>query len=254
MKLATPQQLPGAPAHIAAALDRLKDDLARAAGQNLAGLVLYGGLARGRYRSVRSDVNLIVLLHDASAAALAAIAPALRTAWRAAGVNPLLLTPAEVSRTAEAFPTKFLDIKNHHILLAGADPFTGLQIAREQIRLRTEQGLRNLLLRLRRRYISLGGDSSLLAQALARSARPLALELKSLLQLAGKDLPAEDRTAAVFEAAAAAFGLEPAPLAQMAQFRQNHQPVGDVDELVRGVLGAIARAAEVACGMSESRP
>jgi hypothetical protein len=60
-------QLPGAPAAVVAALDRLKDELTLAAGQNLAGLILYGGLARGRYRPGKSDVNVIVLLHDASA-------------------------------------------------------------------------------------------------------------------------------------------------------------------------------------------
>src|SRR5262249_27175866 len=113
-----PEQLAGAPATITAALTRLKQELANAAGQNFAGLILFGGLARGRYRPGKSDVNVLVLLHEASANALTAIAPALQTAWRAAGVEPMLLTPGEVPRAAQAFPTKFLDIKNHHVVLA----------------------------------------------------------------------------------------------------------------------------------------
>ncbi len=40
-----PQPIPGAPAEIAAAIDRLIDALSRAAGPNLTGLILYGGLA-----------------------------------------------------------------------------------------------------------------------------------------------------------------------------------------------------------------
>ena len=48
----------------------------------LAGLLVYGGLARGRYRPGKSDVNVVVVLREAGAAALAAIAPALRTAGR----------------------------------------------------------------------------------------------------------------------------------------------------------------------------
>jgi hypothetical protein len=188
-----PDQLPGAPAAIAVALDRLKDELARVAGQNLAGLILYGGLARGRYRPGKSDVNVVVLLHDASAPMLAALAPALQAAARAAGVDPLLLTPAEVRRAADAFPTKFLDIKNHHIVLAGADPFTALEVTREQIRLRAAQDLHNLLLRLRHRFVAVGSDAGMLARALARAARPFALDLAALLQLAGKEVPAEDR-------------------------------------------------------------
>jgi hypothetical protein len=247
-----PEQLPGAPAAIAAALDRLKDELARAAGPNLAGLILYGGLARGRYRPGKSDVNVIVLLHDASAAALSAVAPALQTAWRAAGVDPLLLTPAEVRRAADAFPTKFLDIKNHHLVLAGADPFTSLEITREQIRLRAAQELHNLLLRLRHRYVAVGGDAAMLARALARAARSFALQLEALLRLAGKEVPAEDRSAAVFEATAAAFGLAREPLARLAELRQNPRPAGDLTTLYRGVLEAVARAVDIADKMKES--
>src|SRR5262245_60889076 len=91
------------PANVAAALKRMRDDLASAAGANLAGLILYGGLARGRYRAGKSDVNVIVLLHDVSAGALAAVAPALRAAWRAAAVEPMVLTPSEVPAVAVAF-------------------------------------------------------------------------------------------------------------------------------------------------------
>src|SRR5260370_25984489 len=77
----------GLPAEVSAALGRLREDLGRAAGGNLKGLLLYGGVARGRYRPGRSDINLVVLLADMSAAALQAIAPALRAAWRAARVE-----------------------------------------------------------------------------------------------------------------------------------------------------------------------
>lgn len=244
-------QLPGAPATIAAALRRLNDDLERAAGQNLAGLILYGGLARGRYRPGQSDVNVVVLLHDASAAGLAAIAPALQTAWRAAGVEPLLLTPAEVPRATDAFPTKFLDIKNHHVVLAGVNPFAQLEVTREEIQRRAEQELRNLLLRLRRRYIAAGNDPVMLWRALARAARPFALELEALLHLAGKRVPADDRTAAVFESAAAAFGIDHETLARLAELRQKSRPDGDVAVLYRGILEAVGRAADVAVRMKE---
>src|ERR1700692_958697 len=97
-------QLPGAPPAIVAALGQLKNELVRAAGPNFAGLILYGGLARGRFRPGKSDVNVVVLLREVSAAALTAIGPALRAARRAANVSAMLLTPAEVGPTAVVFP------------------------------------------------------------------------------------------------------------------------------------------------------
>ena len=93
-----------------------------------------------------------MLLHDATAASLAPLAPPLQAAWRAVRVQPMVLTPAEVRRTADAFPTKFLDIKEHHIVLAGDDPFVGLEeVTGRGGPVRVEQELRNLVLRLRRR-------------------------------------------------------------------------------------------------------
>ncbi len=247
-----PDPLAGVPAPVTQALDRLKEDLVRAAGPNLAGLILYGGVARGRYRPGKSDVNVLVLLNDASASALTAIAPALQTAWRSAGVEPMLLTPAEVPRAASAFPTKFLDIKNHHVVLAGSNPLAGLDVPQEHVRLRIEQAIRNLLLRLRHGYVRAGGDATTLARLLTQIARPFALELAALLQLAGKDVPEEDRSAAIFDAAATAWGLDRESLAHLAALRQDSRPAVDVAILYRGVLDALTRAADVADRMKES--
>ena len=72
----------------------------------------------------------------------------------------MLLAPAEVPAAAAVFPTKFLDIRDQHVLLAGADPFAELQVPPEVVRLQIEQGLRNALLRLRRRFTAVAGDAS----------------------------------------------------------------------------------------------
>jgi predicted nucleotidyltransferase len=242
----------GAPAGVVAAIDRLREELAGAAGANLAGLILYGGLARGRYRPGRSDVNLVVLLHDATAASLAPLALPLRAAWRAARVEPMVLTPAEVRRAADVFPTKFLDIKEHHIVLAGSDPFVGLEVAREAVQVRVEQELRNLALRLRRRYLAAAGVPAELRPILLDAARPLALALAALLRLAGLAVPEEDLSVTIFRAAAGAFDLDGEALAALAALRRDETPSLDLNDLYGRVLESAARAAEVADRMEES--
>jgi hypothetical protein len=240
-----PEPIPGAPAAVTGALDRLRAELTAAAGKNLAGVLLYGGLARGRYRPGRSDVNVVVLLHDVSAAALAAVGPPLRAARRAAGVEPMVLTPAEVPAAAVAFPTKFLDIKDHHIVLAGADHFAGLEVPRDALRRGVAQQLRNLALRLRRRYLAAYDDADAQAAVLARLARPLAIEVAALLRLAGKPLPADDRSAAIFDAAATAFDLDRDALARLAALRQGGAASPDAAALYPKVLAIVARLADV---------
>jgi hypothetical protein len=236
--------LTAAPPAITTALQRLKEELTRAAGPNLAGLVLYGGLARGRFRAGQSDVNVVVLLHDASASALAAVAPALQTARRAAAVEPMILTPGEVPAAAVAFPTKFLDIKDHHVVLAGEDCFVNLDVPREAIRRRVAQQLRNLALRLRRRYLTIVDDPEGRAATLAGVARPLALEAAALLRLAGQQVPPEDRTAAIFDAAATAFDLDRDVLAHLAALRQQPETTEDVSELFAKILPIVSRLAD----------
>jgi hypothetical protein len=239
-----PDPLSAAPPAIATALQQLKEELTRAAGANLAGLILYGGLARGRFRAGQSDVNVVVLLNDASAGALAAIAPALRTARRAAAVDPMILTPGELPAAALAFPTKFLDIKEHHVVLAGTDSFAALDVPREAIRRRAAQQLRNMALRLRRRYLAITDDREAQATTLAGTARPLALEAAALLRLAGKHVPEEDRTAAIFAAAATAFDLDNEALARLAELRQQPGTKDDMAALYGKVLAIVTRLAD----------
>jgi hypothetical protein len=248
------QELAGVPDNIATGLNRLKEELAHAAGSNLQGLILFGGLARGRYHAGRSDVNLIVLLNDLSTTSLAAVAPALRNARRALGVDAMLMAKAEVAAFAEAFPTKFLDIKNHHQVLAGVNPFVDLSVSREQIRLRTAQELRNLQLRLRRRYVDMANDAPMLNRTLARAARSLALQLMTLLRLAGREAPAEDRTEAIFDSSVAAFGLAPEPLAGLVQLRREPQPMAKLSGLYDGILNSISEAIAVADKLKEAQP
>lgn len=238
-----------APPDVRAAIAQLSDDLTSAAGANLAGLILYGGLARGRYRPGKSDINVAVLLDDTSTAALERVAPTLRAAWRAWRVEPFVLKPAEVARLSVTFPTKLLDIARHHIVLMGADPFVNVQVAREQVRLRVEQGLRNSEMRLRRRYLSIFDDAPSLALALADVAASLKVEFAAMLQLVHQDAPSEATSAAVLEAAADAFELDRETLARIAALRREDDAPGDLPALYDRTLAVIGRAAEIVSTM-----
>ncbi len=243
--------IPGAPEAVASALRELAQDLAQSAG--LAGLVLYGGLARGRWREGRSDVNLVVLLRHIDAAVLAAIAPAMREARRAVAADAMLMTPAEVPLAALDFPTKFLDIQRHHLLLCGEDPFAALHIPPGHVRRRVAQSLRNLLLRLRHRCVNQYDEPARLAAALADLARPLAIELSALLQAGGHAGADEDRTAAIYTAAAQAFGLDAAVLAELARLREGETPASTT-QLMAGVLALLSTVADQADQLAASAP
>lgn len=230
-------------------LEKLRDDIAAAAGTNLAGLVLYGGLARGHYYPGKSDINIVVLVRDASAQSLAKVAPVLRAAWRSHWVEPFIIRSDEVEHLAETFPTKLLDIQQHHIVLHGNDPFTALNISREKVRARIEQELRNIVLRLRRRYVSIYDDQTALAEALRKVAVPLKVELAALMRLSGKDEPSASNSAAVLSAAASAFNLDGEALGKLAALRSDTDLKEGLPELYDRVLAEVTRAAEIAASV-----
>lgn len=244
----------GVPHEVAEGLAAMRDALLEAAGENLRALVLYGGVARGRYRPGQSDVNVAVVLSDTGVDALAAIAPALQVAWRSIRLEPMVLRHDEIEAAADAFPTKFLDIRDHCQVLSGENPFAALEVSTEHIRMRIEQALRNLAMRLRRRFLSVADSPAEMRAALESVARPFALELNALLEVAGHPTPGVDRSATIFEAAAGAFGLAAAPLAQLAELRQDVGLELDPKALMGQTLEAIDAAIGSAHALKEPVP
>jgi hypothetical protein len=246
--LGTLEALP-APSEVTAALARHRDALRDAAKDNLHSLVLYGGLARGRYRPGRSDVNVIVVLRRDSLDCLRAIGPILRDAWREIRLEPFILTLADVPRAAQSFPTKMTDIIRSHVVLLGEDPFAGITIDPGDVARRVEQELRNLSLRLRRRFVAAGDDARVLREALEDAAVTLRVDFNAMLDLAGEPPPDDDTSAVVFPLAARKFGLDPAPLAQLAALRTGSGNDINLQALLAEVIALTSRAADLTGGM-----
>jgi hypothetical protein len=238
-----------APAEIRAAIKRLSEDLWREGATNLKGLILYGGLARDRYRPGKSDINLVVLLGDASSEAITPLAPVLRSAWRAVRVEPFIITPVEVARLADTFPTKLMDIKDHHIVLLGEDPFAEINVSRKDVLLRIEQSLTNIAIRLRRRYVSIFDDPRSIAQTMAETAASLKVELSAMLRMAGKPEPAEPTSMAVLKSAATVFDLDAEALHKAAALRRDENLPDNLHALYNRVLQSVTRAAEIVADM-----
>jgi hypothetical protein len=239
---------------IAAPLKRLTADLVRVAGANLAGLILHNDRAPGRRRSRNRVVKVVVLLHDASATALADVEPVFRNAWQMTAVEATILTPAEVTRWANAFATRFLEIRNRHIVLAGTSPFATIKVAPMLVRLQVEEKLRRLLLRLRlrRNCVERGKDRSL-ADSLADIVRPFARLLTLLLQLYGRPLPIDDRPVVVFLTAAPVFGLDGKALSRLVKVRRSSEEATNLAGLYEKVFAAIARKADLAAQAKDPR-
>lgn len=133
--------------------------LAEAVNTKLAGtvvsVVLFGDAVNpDRFDAETSPANVMVVVEAIDLSVLEKLAAELRE-YRGR-IVPLILTRGELSRSTDVFPIKFLDMQRRHCLLAGEDLLPGLTISNDHLRLRCEQEIKNLGLRLRRFFIDRG--------------------------------------------------------------------------------------------------
>jgi predicted nucleotidyltransferase len=190
-------------------LDELTATLEEVCGKNLVGLVVHGSAVRGGWREPTSDVDLIVVLDDDSGAVLESIGPALTLARFSGRIESMILTEAEIARSADCFPLLYSDIARTSVTIAGTNPFKGLTISDENIRLRIEQELREIRIRIRRVVTDMA-DAANFGGAIERKLKQLRGPLWALLALRNEIV--EEPLDAVLDGVGTAYGVDIAPL------------------------------------------
>jgi len=159
--------------------------IARAAGDNLVSVVLYGSAARQEFDSEFSDVNLLCVVRELASAELATIAPAVSGWVRSGYAAPLIFSRHELERSTDVFAIEMLDIQQHHRVLYGEDVFRDLHVPMERHRAELEHELRTKLLLLRQHYLLVPADKKLAALMLDSVSNFATLFRHTLLTLGG---------------------------------------------------------------------
>jgi predicted nucleotidyltransferase len=187
-------------------VDRFAERLETALGNNLVAAILYGSAARGTYVKGRSDLNVLIVVRDASAVALRAVAPVLADWTKSGEPAPLVFSEAEWTASTDVFPIEIEDMRDAHRHLRGRDVFEGLTTRREDLRQELEREVRGKLLHLRTEYAAAAGDGKALGKLLLASAGTFLTLLRATLRLVGRVPPAEP--GALVEAAAEVAGMD----------------------------------------------
>lgn len=198
-------------------LEAFAADLERAAGENLRSLVVYGSAARGD-AGPNSDVNLLLVLGDASAAALRALAPAVRDWVKSGEPPPLIFSEQSWRASADVFPIEIEDVRQHHRILRGADPVRDLATSRDDLRRELEREARGKLIQLSAHYAAAAPDGKALGSLIAASCKTFLVLFRGGLRLAGRDAPAANDQVVRQTAALCDFGADALawPLARLA--------------------------------------
>lgn len=202
--------------------------------------VLYGSAARGDWVPGRSDINLLLVLDDPSAARLARLEPAF-TAWRKAQPEPpLLIGRKEWEHAVDTFPIEITDMQSAYRVLRGADPLAGLVVAPADLRRALEREIRGKLLRLRQGFVVMSKHPNELGQLAAESLATILLLFRCLAVLRGRPLQ-RDPAAAINEASQIA-GFRPEQLLAILAHRSERRWSCSV-ECFLGYLDAVEQTA-----------
>ena len=160
-------------ASVKRAMDALAADLTRVFGSRFVALVAYGANT-----SVAFTTTLLADDLDALGA--------LVHTWHHEGLmTPLVMTPDELRRSADSFPLEYQAMIDHHTVIAGRDPFSGMTIGTEVLRRACDTHARSHVIHLRQGWLQAGGDADKLAELVRHSAPPLRALLTSVARLLG---------------------------------------------------------------------
>ncbi len=222
-------------------LDQLVERMKSAFGADLRSVVLYGSAAAGDFHPQHSDLNLLCVLHRLGVSQLESGNPVARWWVKKGHPAPLLLTEEEIRSSADVFPIEFYDIKMQHKLLHGDDLFATMVVPMERHRIQLEHELRSKLLRLRERYMASHHSQRELQQLLLASVSTFGTLFRHVLVVLGRPAPATKRE--VFEALAAAVGLDVSPFLALLDIRQTERrlPLAEGKSLFQKYLAQVER-------------
>jgi hypothetical protein len=224
-------------------LDGFCDQLEKSVGSQFVSGVLYGKLARDINKTADMSVNFMVILEEITTANLDAVGQALRKSK--VQIELLTLSEDDLRSSTDVFPIKFLDIKRTHVIYRGKDVLTELNISKDNLRLRCEQEIKNLMLRLRLNYISRKQNSKSIASLLSRVYLSLIRNLGVLVELKSGDVLATNSD--IIEGAGK-LGIETGVLHDVQKLRQDDfsHDLEDRKRLLEKVMQCVRDAAVMA--------
>jgi predicted nucleotidyltransferase len=198
-----------------------------ALGDKLVSVVLYGSAVTGDFREEVSDLNVLCVLRQVGVAELEQAEPAVDWWMKKKQPAPVLLSVEELSNARDAFAIEFLDIRAAYQILRGEDLIAAIEVDPTHHRYQVEHELRSRLLRLRERYLALQKDRRGVVQLMVDSLPTFAALFRHALLLSGAEAPVKKR--AIFQEAAARFGVSQSPFDILLDVREGSRRLQDAE-------------------------
>lgn len=172
------------PGKIQKSVDNFVGELKNVYADNLISVVLYGSAASGEHAGKYSNINLAVVLKDASVLSIKKCAHFINKN-KFLSVNPVFFTEDYIKKSLDVFPIEFLDIKENHVVLHGRDLFKDLQVDIKNLRFQCEQEIKSKVLNIKKLYLR-NNDKAALKNILFKAVTSSLHILRNLVRLKGR--------------------------------------------------------------------
>lgn len=186
--------------------EKVAAQIANDLGENLKSVLLFGTAIRGGYALAHQEVNIMVMVEDASTRAIRPIEKPLAAWVKKGNAAPLIFGRSEWEGSTDVFPIEIEDMREAHTLVAGTDPFEGVVTNRDDLRHELEREVRGKLLQLRAQHAALAPNGGALTRLLIDSASTFFVLMRALVRLEGQT--PEAKPARLVEQAAGIAGLD----------------------------------------------
>ncbi len=241
------------PRRIQEVLDQLSAELSEVLGADLVSIILYGSLGRGDKLETEHDVvNLMFVMRRVDCQSLDKIKEPILRAEREIPLGTMTLTLDDLRSSCDVFPIKFHEMQLHHRVLAGADVLSDLEISEDHLRLRCEQELKNLMLRLRAIYLHQSQTSQQLLDTLFDSVRILLQGIGACLTVKTGIIP--EQHGDLIDSFGAEFGIDIRVLQELLSLRESAQvPAAEDVKQIFDQFMQLVHDAAVAVDQMEAR-
>ncbi|MGI9473238.1 MAG: hypothetical protein ACR2NZ_16980 [Rubripirellula sp.] len=206
------------PAHVRDVMNQLGRALAQTLGDDLESLIMYGDFVKGKgFKPSEGIVNVLLVLRQISCQQLDRIRPAMAEAEKQISLASMTVTHEDIVSSCDVFPIKFHDMQRHHRLIVGRDVLSDLVISDDHLRLRCEQQLKNLMIRLRSTYLHRSQRDSDLLDTLCEAANHFLRDVQACLFVKTGVVPEDESDMA--ESFAKEFGIDASVMSDMLALR-----------------------------------
>ena len=245
MKQTTGSQ-PELPSTIRQPLEHFCNQIRVSLTDQLVSAIVYGDAVRNP-ETPPPNVNVMIVLLSINVETLDQLAGPVQKARRSFGLSPLILTEEDLYSSTDVFPIKFINMRRHHRVLVGKDVLTNLVVGVEHLRLRCEQEIKNLMLRMRSFYVQNAQYPKMIRDTLTTATTSLLTSFSALLIL--KNEPVPDSNLELIDKAAEILALNTDSL--KAVFELSKQPKVDaarVRKLYESFMETVRSTAKIADG------